>query len=307
MLGASLALSSLLSNCDIREHRGDRVAQGLAALWKATNPPFEPLAMSVTRVHVSMLPTPFGGAGKVGESIFSPLEKRFVARNVGRVPRWLETYHLTMLTVVWSAGILLFGYLARTNIHWLWMVSVMIVLQYLTDLFDGAVGRTRDTGLVKWGFFMDHFLDYVFLCALISCYHAVSPPGLDFWFVLLLGLTGAHMAHSFLAFAATNEFRIAFHGIGPTEMRLAFIGINAFIIFTWPRYYEYTLPTLTILVLAGLVFVVFTTQRQLWALDMADKHARDALRSDALRSDALRNDAAANRVTGGDDEALSRN
>lgn len=216
---------------------------------------------------------PFAGAGKVGESLFTPWERRLVARYVNSVPSWLETYHLTLLTIVWSLFILLFGWLAQRNIQWLWMVSLMIVFQYITDLFDGAVGRHRNTGLIKWGFFMDHFLDYIFLCAMITAYHTVAPPGLDFWFVLLLGLTGAHMAHSFLAFAATNEFRIAYNGVGPTEMRLAFIGINAFIIFTWPNYYEYTLPALTVAVLAALIFVVVNTQRQLWHIDMEAKRA----------------------------------
>lgn len=216
---------------------------------------------------------PFAGAGKVGESIFTPWERKLVARYVSRVPAWLETYHLTLLTIVWSLLILLFGWLAKRNIQWLWMVSLMIVLQYVTDLFDGAVGRHRNTGLVKWGFFMDHFLDYIFLCAMITAYHTVAPPGLDFWFVLLLGLTGAHMTHSFLAFAATNEFRIAYNGVGPTEMRLAFVFINAFIIFTWPNYYHITLPALTVAVLAALIFVVVNTQRQLWHIDMEAKRA----------------------------------
>lgn len=218
---------------------------------------------------------PFAGAGKVGESLFTPWERRLVARYVTRVPSWLETYHLTLLTIVWSLLILLFGWLAQRNIQWLWMVSVMIVCQYITDLFDGAVGRHRNTGLIKWGFFMDHFLDFIFLCAMITAYHTVAPPGLDVWFMLLLGLTGAHMTHSFLAFAATNEFRIAYNGVGPTEMRLAFIGINAFIIFTWPNYYNYTLPALTVAVLVALIFVVVNTQRQLWHIDMEAKRASE--------------------------------
>jgi len=167
----------------------------------------------------------------------------------------------------------LFGMLARENVNWLWMISLMIVLQYITDLFDGAVGRLRGTGLVRWGFFMDHFLDFVFLCALIVAYYVISPDGHAVWFMLLLGLTGAHMVHSFLAFAATNEFRIAFHGVGPTEMRLAFIVINGFIIVTWPRFYEFTLPALTLVVLLGLIYIVFTTQRRLWEIDMAAKAA----------------------------------
>ncbi|MEO7520424.1 MAG: CDP-alcohol phosphatidyltransferase family protein [Gemmatimonas sp.] len=223
----------------------------------------------------------FGGARKVGESYFARPERWLVARYVTRIPRWLETYHLTLLTIVWSVLIPLFGVLARRDIRWLWMVSLMIVFQYVTDLFDGAVGRLRDTGLVRWGFFMDHFLDFVFLCALIVAYYVIAPEGHTTWFMLLLGLTGAHMVHSFLAFAATNEFRIAFHGVGPTEMRLAFIVINGFIIVTWPRFYEFTLPALTLAVLLGLVFVVFTTQRRLWQLDMAAKEAiRSAVSTD---------------------------
>lgn len=216
----------------------------------------------------------FGGAGKVGESLLTRPEKRLVARYVGRVPRGLETYHLTLLTVLWSGLVMLCGWLARADIRWLWLVSALIVCQYVTDLFDGAVGRLRDTGLVKWGFFMDHFLDYVFLCALITAYYLVAPEGFATWFMLLLGLTGAHMVHSFLAFAATNEFRIAFYGVGPTEMRLVFIGINTFIIYTWPRYYAVTIPLLTLAVLLGLVYAVYCTQRRLWALDMANKAAR---------------------------------
>ena len=223
----------------------------------------------------------FGGAGKVGESFFARPERWLVARYAPRVPRWLETYHLTLLTIVWSVLIPLFGVLARKNVAWLWMISLMIILQYVTDLFDGAVGRLRGTGLVRWGFFMDHFLDFVFLCALIVAYYVIAPDGHAVWFMLLLGLTGAHMVHSFLAFAATNEFRIAFHGVGPTEMRLAFIIINGFITVTWPRFYEITLPALTLAVLLGLVYVVFTTQRRLWQIDMAAKAALTAIPPDA--------------------------
>ena len=145
------------------------------------------------------------------------------------------------------------------------------VTQYLSDLFDGAIGRKRDTGLVKWGFFMDHFLDYVFLCSLIIAYYLVAPYGYDVWFMALLGITGGHMVHSFLAFAATNEFRISFWGFGPTEMRIGFILINAFIVFTHPRYYEWTIPLLTAISFGALAFVAFRTHRELWKLDMDAK------------------------------------
>ncbi|MDX9981288.1 MAG: hypothetical protein RBU25_14785 [Lentisphaeria bacterium] len=218
----------------------------------------------------------FGGAAKVGKSILHGPECRLRDAFVDRIPAWCETYHLTMLTLPWSLLVVLAGWLVRLrgNPHWLWLVSLMIVLQYLTDLFDGAVGRRRDTGLVKWGFFMDHFLDFVFQCSLITAYYLAAPEGHGFWFMLLVGLTGGHMVHSFLSFAATNEFQIYFWGFGPTEARIGFIAINTFIIYTWPRYYEWTLPVLAALTAAALALLVFRTHRRLWALDMAEKARR---------------------------------
>lgn len=214
---------------------------------------------------------PFGGAGKVGESILAAPEKRLVAAWVPRIPGWLETYHLTMMTLLWSALVVLFGWLARENLNWLWGSSAMIIAQYVTDLFDGAVGRRRNTGLVKWGFFMDHFLDYVFLCSLILAYYLVAPEGYDVWFIAILALTAGQMVHSYLAFAATNEFRIAFAGVGPTEARIGFVIINTVIIFTWPHYYDITIPLITVVCAAGLVFVVYRTQKRLWQIDMENK------------------------------------
>jgi phosphatidylglycerophosphate synthase len=218
-------------------------------------------------------PRPFGGADKVGKSVLSGPENRLRQAWVDRIPPWLETYHLTLMTLVWSVGVVAFGFLARRsgNLHWLWFVSLMIVLQYLSDLFDGAVGRRRNTGLVKWGFFMDHFLDYVFLCALITAYYLVAPPGYDVWFLALLGVTGGHMVHSFLSFAATNEFQIYFFGMGPTEARIGFIIINTIIIYTWPKYYEWTIPVLTCGSLATLAVLAFRTHRRLWAIDMENR------------------------------------
>lgn len=206
--------------------------------------------------------------------MFGVPEKKFVAWGTPRIPSWLETYHLTLLTVLWSLLNGLFGYLARSDLRWLWLVSVMIVLQYITDLFDGAVGRARNTGLVKWGFYMDHFLDYIFLCSLVFAGYMIAPEGLGFYYVILLMLTGGFMVNSFLGFAATNRFEIYFFGIGPTEMRIVFILINTVIIFTGTDHFVVSVPVTCMLCLIALVFMVWRTSRRLWAIDMANKEAQ---------------------------------
>ena len=106
----------------------------------------------------------FAGASKTNTSFLTPFERRLAVRVLPRIPSWLETYHLTMLTLLWSGLILFFSWLAANDLRWLWGVSVMVAAQYVTDHYDGKIGKYRGTGLVRWGYYMDHLLDY-FSCA----------------------------------------------------------------------------------------------------------------------------------------------
>ena len=218
----------------------------------------------------AVVPDDFGGARKDGESILGPYEKTFVQRWVGQVPRRIETFHLTLLTVAWSLGLVLFGYLASGNRTWLFAMSAMVIGQYLTDLFDGAVGRLRDTGLVKWGFFMDHFLDFLFAGCYVIAYSFLAP-NMSVWFLGLLLATGATMVLSFLNFAATNKFQIAFCGIGPTEIRIVYVAINTIVFVTGPAVLTWAIPLLLVANILGLAAMAYSTHKKLWAIDMSAK------------------------------------
>ena len=215
----------------------------------------------------------FGGDKKKGDWLLASAERRMVAWMVPKVPGWLETYHLTMLTLAWSIGIVLASMAARQSLHWLWLVSAFIALQYLTDVLDGAVGRHRNTGLVKWGFYMDHFLDFIFLSAIIAGYALLLPDVPWYWFMGLQVLGGALMINMFLSFAATNEFQISALKMGPTEGRLFFVLINTGIILFGTAWLELAIPFLVPLIAALLVWMVFGTQRHIWRLDMDYKKA----------------------------------
>jgi len=87
----------------------------------------------------------FGGDKKLPmNSLLARYEKRFIDGNVQRFPNWIEGYHLTLTTLLWSAGLIVFGWLARISYHWLWGSSLMLFLQWFTDSFDGALGRHRN-------------------------------------------------------------------------------------------------------------------------------------------------------------------
>ena len=216
----------------------------------------------------------FGGDKKTGKWAFAHLERGMVNWLVPKVPSWLETYHLTMLTLVWSIGIVVASLLARQSLHWLWVVSGFIALQYLSDVLDGAVGRYRDTGLVKWGFYMDHFLDFMFLSSVVVGYSLALPHIAAYWFGALLALGGALMVNTFLSFAATNEFQISMLGIGPTESRLFFVLANTGMIFFGTAWLPVVLPIVVGILTLTLIWSVWQAHRRIWQMDMEYKRNR---------------------------------
>ena len=76
----------------------------------------------------------FGGAKKKGESILGPLEKRFVARWVDRIPNWLETYHLTLLTIPWTGLVIASAWQVRNTgeISWFWVGKIALTSRLLS-------------------------------------------------------------------------------------------------------------------------------------------------------------------------------
>ena len=211
----------------------------------------------------------FHGDKKEGTWLLANAENRMKHWLVPKVPQCIETYHLTMSTLLWCALIILFSFLARFNIHFLWAVSLSIFAQYITDLLDGEIGRQRNTGLVKWGFYMDHFLDYLFLCSILIGYGLLVQDHNKFYMFYILALFGAFMVNSFLSFAATGAFKISYHGIGPTEVRLIFILVNTLIILLAHRVdVVRALPIVLVGATFALFVTVYQTQKELRGVDM---------------------------------------
>lgn len=217
----------------------------------------------------------FAGANKSNTSFLTPFERRLAVKVLPRIPSWLETYHLTMLTLVWSGFILFFSYLAARDLRWLWGVSAMVALQYVTDHYDGKIGRYRGTGLVRWGYYMDHFLDYLFLCSIIIGYAFILPERSRYQILIMLAIFAGYEVSTFLAFAATDQLKISYLKLGPTEFRLAVIVINALLVQYGTRTMINGLKYVNIGAAIGLVLMVYRTHRILWKLDMRDKDAAD--------------------------------
>jgi phosphatidylglycerophosphate synthase len=206
----------------------------------------------------------------------SPLERRLAKAAVPRVPVWLGTHHLTLMTLAWCAGLVIFGRLAAEDPRWLWGSSLMIALQWATDFFDGKVGKHRGTGLVKWGFYMDHLLDFAFLCAVLLGYALVLPASAHLGLLLVLAVFGGFMVNSFLAFAATGRFHISHGRLGPTEFRLALVFVNSLLVFYGTRRMAKALPYVAACGFVALCVLAYRTQRELWLRDTEQRRRAEA-------------------------------
>ncbi len=216
----------------------------------------------------------FAGDKKVGASLLHGPERRFIAWAAPRVPAALETYHLTLATVPICLSIVLFSALAKDDARWLIAVAAMIALQWLTDSLDGTVGRLRNTGLIRWGYYMDHLLDYFFLASIMIGYMILLPDQSKWLFFFVFALVAGFMVNAYLIMAASNRFRIAHLGIGPTEIRLTFIVIDLLIALFGKTHLTFMTPYIIPLAFAGLLIVVYREQKNIWQMDMEARKAR---------------------------------
>jgi phosphatidylglycerophosphate synthase len=213
----------------------------------------------------------FAGASKINTSFLTPLERRLAPIVLPRIPTWIESYHLTMLTLLWCALILGFSYLAARDLRWLWIVSLVLIFQYVTDHYDGKLGKYRDTGLTRWGYYMDHLLDYFFLCSVIIGYAFILPERLSYQWLLMLALFGGYEMSTFLAFAATDRLKISYLKFGPTEFRFALVAINTLVVLFGKRYMISGLKYVNVGAAVGLGLLVYQTHRSIWKIDMEQK------------------------------------
>lgn len=110
------------------------------------------------------------------------------------VPAWITTKHLTNATLLWATLILAF----HQDLPY--VLPLGIAGWILTDSWDGHLGRLRNEGYVKWGYFADHAFDYlIFVSVVVATYNLLTSEQ-DRVAVMCMGVLGVfNMIMSFLA------------------------------------------------------------------------------------------------------------
>jgi hypothetical protein len=104
----------------------------------------------------------------------------------------------------------------------------------------------------------------------------IVPEATRYWLFVLMLVYGSLMVGSFLAFGATNEFKITCLGIGPTETRLLFIILNTIIIFGGTGTLIRGIPWFTVALSVMMVFISCRTQKYIWNIAMKARRERSS-------------------------------
>jgi len=152
-------------------------------------------------------------------SILAAPEKRLLIFIAKRLPRSVNSDHLTALALA-SMGVAGAAFAAaRWDVRAVWLVVIALALNWFGDSLDGTLARVRRVERPRYGFYVDHVLDIAgatMLFAGLACSPFMTP-------IVALGLLIAYLLVSgevFLATAVRGVFKMSVGGIGPTELRI---------------------------------------------------------------------------------------
>lgn len=161
----------------------------------------------------------FRDATRVLTSALAPIEKRTLIWLARRMPRWVNSDHLTGLALV---AMLLAGlsyWLARSTPLGLPLVVFCLAVNWFGDSLDGTLARVRHHERPRYGFYVDHVVDAfgaVFLLGGLALSGYMSP-------FVALALLVAYLLLCIEAYLATHclgTFTLSFLKVGPTELRI---------------------------------------------------------------------------------------
>ena len=156
---------------------------------------------------------------RINTGVLAAAETRTLIWIAQRLPRWVNSDHLTLLALVSMAGAGAAFWASRYWVPALGIVIAALTLNWFGDSLDGTVARVRKHERPRYGFYVDHVLDIVGITLLVgglTLSGFMSPiVGLVFLVAYLLAA-----AEVFLATAVNGQFRMSFLNVGPTELRI---------------------------------------------------------------------------------------
>jgi phosphatidylglycerophosphate synthase len=153
-------------------------------------------------------------------SILAAAEKRALIWMATRLPRWVNSDHLSGLGLASMAGAgLAFVLAASDPVAGASLVVLCLVLNWFGDSLDGTLARVRDQQRPRYGYYVDHVID---LAGTAMLFAGLAASGYMSPAIAALVVAAYFMvsAETYLATHSRGVFNMAFLGVGPTELRI---------------------------------------------------------------------------------------
>jgi len=163
--------------------------------------------------------TTFQQATREHTSLLAAAEKRALIRIAEKLPKWVNSDHLTGLGFVSLLFAGLLYWLANWNRYALFAVILCLALNWFGDSLDGTLARVRNRQRPRYGFYVDHILDafgilFLILGMVFSHYLSFF---VGFSFLIAYFLLSIEI---YLSTYALGKFHLSYWRFGPTELRI---------------------------------------------------------------------------------------
>ena len=214
------------------------------------------------------MPTKVENHKRENDILLGFLERPALQWLAAHSPAWVTPDVLTWTGVAASVLIFVSYGLTQFNRNFLWLASFGFIMNWLGDSLDGSLARYRHIERPRYGFLVDHWVDaisvvLIFLGLGISPYVDLLVASLALIGYLLLSIM------VYLITYVTGVFQITNAKIGPTEVRVLAVVLNAVMFFAGNRAIMtvpylggisiYTLVTGLLAVAMGIYFLVNTS------------------------------------------------
>ncbi len=174
--------------------------------------------------------TQFVKADRISTSFLARAETRCLRWMAARLPRQINSDHLTLLALVAMFMTGLSYWMAREHPIALLFVNGWLVVNWFGDSLDGTVARVRGHERPRYGFYVDHIVD-VFGALLL-----VGGLGLSGYMSPMIAMVVliAYFLLSIDVYLATyclGRFTLSYWKMGPTELRLLLCVGNIVLLF----------------------------------------------------------------------------
>ncbi|HEY5048396.1 MAG TPA: CDP-alcohol phosphatidyltransferase family protein [Rhizomicrobium sp.] len=170
---------------------------------------------------------------RANESLSHAFEKPVLIWLAGKLPEWVTPDHLTVFGLLGAALTFASCLASSDNLQYLWLAAGGIVVNWFGDSLDGTLARVRRQERDGYGFFIDHSTDL--LSQLLIGIGLGLTPFVRFDAACLALIAYLVLvAYMLIRERAFGAMQISFGVLGPTEVRVAIIGLFAWMFYGRP-------------------------------------------------------------------------